>query len=135
MSNAIASQQTKLEVETASAGVYQEILEINSYSGFDGQASEIDVTHMKSTAKEFRLGLQDFGQFSMDVNVIHTDLGQQRIRTIQASGAAANFRVTYPNGDTATFLGLVKSFSEQSGVDGVVKGTITIRISGAVTLA
>jgi hypothetical protein len=109
------------------------IANIKDFSGFDGGASEIDVTNLASTAKEFRLGLVDNGQFSINIDYADTDAGQQAAQAKHKSGASANFQVVFPNADTVTFVGYVKKFSAAAGVDGVVKSSIDVRISGAVT--
>ena len=40
---------------------YTSVANVKNWSGFDGQAAEVDVTHLRSKAREIRLGLQDFG--------------------------------------------------------------------------
>jgi len=47
---------------------YTRVSNVKSFNGFDGASSEIDVTNLDSTAKEVRLGLQDFGKLSFDIN-------------------------------------------------------------------
>ncbi|MGI4847142.1 MAG: phage tail tube protein [Janthinobacterium lividum] len=111
------------------------IANVKSYSGFDGMASEIDVTNLSSQAKEIRLGLQDFGKFSMDVNPDYSDAGQNAVRAAQASGAQKNFKLAYPNGKVASFAAFVKGSPVSGGVDAVVAGTIELRVNGLVTIA
>ena len=121
---------------TATPVTWTEISNISSFSGFDGEASEIDVTNLASTAKEFRLGLQDFGSFSFDWQVDLADAGQDAVRAAQASGAVKNFKLTLPNSDTATFSGLVKNATNMTGgVDQIVGGSVSIKITGSVTFA
>jgi hypothetical protein len=129
-------QGTLVEVEDA-LSTFQSISHVRNISAFDGEASEIDITDLSSTAKEFRLGLRDFGSLTIDVNRDDTDTGQARLFALQASGAVEQFRITLntpdTGGDTFTFDGIVKSFTFQTGVDGVNEGTVSIRITGAVT--
>lgn len=110
-----------------------EILGIKSYSGFDGQASEIDVTDLKSTAKEYRLGLRDFGNFSMEINRDGDDPGQAGLAALYGNGNVGVFQLTLPNGDTYDFNALVKSFPIAGSVDQVVTGTVQLRVTGDVT--
>lgn len=118
---------------TATPVTFTPVANIKDFSGFDGGASEIDVTNLASTAKEFRLGLVDNGQFTMNVDYADTDAGQQACQAKHKSGASANFQIVFPNADTVTFTGYVKKFSAAAGVDGVVKSSIDVRISGPVT--
>lgn len=120
---------------TATPQTYTTIGNVKSYSGFDGMASEIDVTNLASTAKEIRLGIQDFGKFSMSAQVDYSNAGQNAVRAAQASGAQQNFKVNYPNGKVASFAAYVKGTPQTGAVDAVVDGTIELRINGAVTVA
>lgn len=140
-SNAVSAQGTKVEISSDGTS-FTEIKEVKTYSGFDGQASDIDVTNLQSTAKEYRVGIQDFGTLQLDVNVVRGDAGQTLVRTALASGAVYKFQVTLndaitPTTGTGTILafdGLVKQFTQQGGVDAVQAGTIQVRITGAVTV-
>lgn len=129
-------QGTVVEVEDALAA-FQPIAHVRNISAFDGEASEIDTTDLDSTAKEFRLGLRDFGSLTLDLNRDDTDTGQARLFALQSSGAVEQFKITLntpdTGGDTYEFDGIVKSFTFSTGVDGVNEGTCTIRITGAVT--
>ena len=109
---------------------------IKTFSGFDGQASEVDRTNFNSTAKEFILGLVDFGQFSFDCDYDFADAGQVAVLAKQASGVITNFKLTLPDTHTASFTAYVKKLPTAGGVDQVIKRAgATLRISGAVTWA
>lgn len=120
---------------TATPVTWTKISNVKTFSGFDGAASEIDVTNLDSTAKEFRLGLVDPGQFAMEIDQDNADAGQVAARAAQASGAQKQFKLTLPNGKTATFNAYVKKFSSQGGVDTVVKASMDLRITGSITWA
>ena len=53
---------------TASPVAFAEIGQVMTISGPDGSASEIDVTNLASSAKEFVIGLPDEGSVSMEVS-------------------------------------------------------------------
>jgi hypothetical protein len=108
---------------------------VRSYSGFDGEASEIDVTDLSSVAKEYRLGLIDNGKLTLNLNVDDVDAGQVALRAAVVSGAVQDFKITLPNTKTRSFSALVKSFTESGAVDGVVQGDCAMRITGAVVRA
>jgi hypothetical protein len=101
-------------------------------TGFSGQSSEIDVTHLQSLAKEFQLGLQDFGTVDMRVWLVNSDTGQQKLRSLKEQAASAAFSIVLASGDTAVFMALVKQFSFD-GVqpDGAVGGNVSLRITNA----
>lgn len=136
MSSAIQTQGFTFGIQrTASPGEYTSIGEITSFSGFDGKAAEIDVTHLQSTAKEFLMGLQDFGQFNIEVNFIKSDPGQLLLRAAKTARDIQSFLATFSDGTTATFQGYVLSNPVKGGVDAKVDGSFDIRITGAVTFA
>ena len=123
---------------TATPNTYTAIANVKTVSEIEsGSASEIDVTNLSSTAKEYRLGLVDNGSFSMAIHHSNADAGQAAAQARRLDGAATNFKIILPSGTTptASFSGLVKKFSKNAAVDGVVEGSIDVRINGAITWA
>ena len=136
MANAIVSQGFKFEIGNGNSPLtYTEVGEIVSFTGFDGQASETDVTHLTSTAKEFLMGLQDFGTLSLECNHLQADAGQVLMRSAKASGLVQDFKCTFSDTKTAIFKGYVLSNPLSGGVDAKVGGSFNIRITGAVVFS
>jgi hypothetical protein len=111
------------------------LCEAKTFQGFDGQASEIDVTTLCSTAKEFRPGLQDFGSFSFEMNLVPTDPSQMVLDAAKASGAALWFRVYVPDGEGGyqgayVFKAFVRQKSIAGGVDQAMTSSVTLRVTG-----
>ncbi len=117
---------------TANPKTWTAVNNVKTYSGFDGSASELDKTNMQSGAMEYAAGLQDFGQFSINVDVDDTDAGQIAMRAAKTSAATKAFRLRLPNGKQRVFKGFVKKFSEEGGVNQIVKASADIRITGVV---
>ncbi|MCP4597795.1 phage tail tube protein [Neptuniibacter sp.] len=103
-----------------------------NYSFGDGQATDIDATTLASTAKEYRPGLQDFGDCTIELKRDPNDAGQAAMEAAKAAKAIREVVITLPDGDVATFNAYVKSISTSGGVDDVVNGTATLKVSGAV---
>lgn len=121
---------------TATPVAWTPIGNLTTFKGFDGQANEIDKTNLSSVAKEFMLGLQDFGHFTFDVDKDFTDAGQLACDAAKRAGTLKNFKLTLPNGKTATFSGYVKNSPLDGGVDQILKTTgVSIRITGDVVYA
>lgn len=118
---------------TATSVTFTNIANVKTFTGFDGSASEIDVTNLDSTAKEFRLGLVDPGQFTFEVDYDAANVGHIALRAKQVSGVLSNFKLTLPDATVVTFGAFVKKFSLGGGVDAVAKTSVDLRISGAVT--
>lgn len=136
MANAIETQGFMLEIGNEDSPLtYTEVSEITNFTMFDGQGAEIDTTHLKSTAKEFLMGLQDFGTASFDCNHLPSDTGQGKMRTAKGSREIQDFRATFSDTSTAMFQGFVLSNPITGGVDAKVDGSFAVRISGDVTFA
>jgi hypothetical protein len=120
---------------TATPVSWTQVNNWKTYNGFDGQASEIDVTNLSSTAKEIRLGLVDFGNLTIEVDHDESDPGQAALLAAYNASTSRTFKVTLPNSNTATFTAYVRKFGVQGGVDQVVKRQIELRISGSVAWA
>jgi hypothetical protein len=108
---------------------------VKTYTGMDGSAAVIDVSNLDSTAKEKRMGLQDEGQFSMDLDLDSTDAGQIALLAARTAQSVKQFKLVLPNGATATFSGFCKKITAAGGVDQVMKRTVDIEITGPVTWA
>lgn len=103
---------------------------VKSIKGFDGQSSEIDQTHLLSRAKEFQLGLQDFGNVSLEVLMDNTDTGQTYLRTAKSQQLVVPFSITLPNGDVAAFMAGVKQYTfDGAQPDGTMSGAVTLRVT------
>jgi hypothetical protein len=118
---------------TATSTTFTQIANIHDFSGFDGAASELDITNLDSTAKEFRLGLTDPGQFTFNIDYDNNNAGHIALRYKQVSGVISSFQLTLPNTNVVNFSAYVKKFSLQGGVDALAKTAVDLRISGAVT--
>lgn len=106
-----------------------------SFNGFDGQATELDTSNLSSAAKEFKMGLVDYGQLQLEMDQDNADAGQTAMRAAYTASASRQFKITLPNSNTATFEAFVRKFSSQGGVDQILKSSAELRITGAVTWA
>lgn len=103
-----------------------------------GSATEIDVTTLASTSKEYRQGLRDFGSISVEFSRRNQDdLGQKEMFDAMGLQAVREFVVTLSSStaDVITFDGFVQSISLDVNSDGVVTGTATVRITGDIVFS
>ena len=111
-----------------------EIGEVVSHDGPGGSAAVYETTHLRSTAKEKKVGLPDEGQLTLAVNwCLATDSGQQAASVARKDRTEKNFKLTFSDDSTAEFTGYVLGLSASGAVDDKVSGSITIEITGAVT--
>lgn len=107
---------------------------IESITGIgSGSATEIPITTLASTAKEFRQGLQDFGTIQISLSRRNEDdVGQTELSAMLAAQATREFVLTLPEStkNVITFQGFVTQITSDIAADNVVKGTVTVRITG-----
>jgi hypothetical protein len=135
MSN-ITSQGTTISIFGATSPEYTVIPQVTNLSGPDGSASEIDVTNLSSTAKEFILGLKDEGSISMDIIWDERLTNHALLRTKFASGVSTSFQIADAGTPTKyyTFPAFVSTLSMSSGVDEVQRASVNLRISSAIVI-
>ena len=120
---------------TATPVTFTTVSEISTFSGFDGQASELDVTDFNSAAKEFKLGLVDSGSLTLTMNTLLSDAGQAAVRASHENSTSRQYKLTLPSGSpsVATFTAYAKQVPVAGGVDAKVTSNVSLRITGAVT--
>jgi predicted secreted protein len=133
--NAIKAQGTLLQLGVGSPLSYTTIAEINSFSGPGGNASVIDVTDLSSAAKEKLAGLNDNGQLSFECNFLPANTQHAALRTAKENGTVVSVKIVFTDttSTTWTFSALVTGLAVSGSVDGVVKASITLEISGSIT--
>jgi hypothetical protein len=95
-----------------------------------GTATEVDVTSFCSTAKEFRLGLQDSGTMSVTGYWKQGHAAHTVIRAAAADKLTRLIEVEFEDGTIFRALALVSQRSFSAAVDGVVNATYNFRLTG-----
>lgn len=105
--------------------------ELTGYNRQGGSKNETDASSLCSTAKEYELGLPDFGTTQLDFFFAPQTAIQTALAAFDASGDKLAVKVTLPkNGGKRTLLGFVQSISETASVDGIWTGSLTLRNTG-----
>lgn len=136
MSDAVNAQGATISIgDGASPEAFTEIAEVTDFTTPDGEAPDIDVTHLGSTASEFLQGLPDNGNVSLSGNFVGGDSGQSTLRTARAAQALKTFKITLTDSPatTFTFSAFVKSFVVNAAQNDKLAFTASLRVSGAVT--
>lgn len=131
---AIKAQGTLLKLGTGSPLVYTAIAEINSFSGPGGSVSVIDVTDLASSAKEKIAGMNDNGQLSFECNFIPSNAQHLALRTAKENGTQVKIQLVFTDTEETTwsFDAIVTGFSISGAIDGVLKGSVSLEISGDI---
>lgn len=102
--------------------------------GYQGQPSEIDITNLASLAKEFVLGLQDFGTVDITCFLASaaSDPGQVQLRVLKQTQTAYPFTLQLADGTITAFMAFVKQFGfEGVKPEGAVGSPIVLRVTNA----
>lgn len=134
MSDAILTQGTKLQRGNGDGPpeTFTDVAEVLDFDGPGGESSEIEVTHLQSTAKEYKIGLKDPGDFTFNVNLIPDDASQLGLQSDHDTRVTRNFKLILSDGTVGTFAALVRRFRRSGAKDDVVKANITLRITGDI---
>lgn len=131
----ILTQGTTISVKNAAGTTAIPIGGVMSITGIgSGSATEIEDTTLASVAKEFRQGLRDFGSFNIELRRRNEDdLGQAELYSMYALQATREFVITLPSStdNVITLQGFVTQMTTEIAVDGIVGGTVTVRVTGA----
>jgi hypothetical protein len=137
MSDSITTQGTLIQRGNGDGPpeTFTAIGEVLDFDGPGGERGEIDVTHLQSTSREYKLALKDGGDMSFNVNILRGNAGQNGLQADHDANTLRNFKVILNDGGptTASFAAFVKRFRRSGAKDDVVKGNVTLRISGDVT--
>lgn len=95
-----------------------------------GTTPEIDTTTLCSTAKEFRLGLEDSGTMTVTGHWKQGNPAHAVIRTASRDKQPRLIEVTFEDGSIFRALALVSQRSWSAAVDGVVSATYNFRLTG-----
>ena len=127
----------------------RKIAQVTSITGLgSGSASEITTTNFDSSAQEFLVGLSDGGSITLSIDFDPGDAGHTTLQSLKG-GANKRFLIacseaatdpTYSSGytlptdrTTFDFNAGVTQFQLDWNTDDVIRGTVTLRVSGAIT--
>lgn len=129
-SMAKAGNTTTLKIGATTVG------EVKKISPIGSKRDEIDVTTLSSAAKEFILGMADFGTVTVTINWYPGDAGQTAIRTAFANQTIDTYTITFPTalGAAYTFQALVLESPGPDIGNDVLQSEIILRCTGAANL-
>lgn len=117
-----------------------EVGEIVDFNGPGGAAGVIDITHLRSTAKEKLMGIPDEGQISLSLNYNPTDAGQLGLQSDRRARYKNLYDILFTDCTVSAsampsrgaFWGYCLQFSEQGAVDAKVQANAVIEITDMV---
>jgi len=125
---------------SGNSGSFENVCEAKNFTGFDGQAAELDKTTMCSTAMEFVPGLQDFGAFNFTMNYVPTDPAQVIMQEAKRTGKTLWWKLMLPPSldevesmGTWVFQAFVRQMPLTGGVNAILESNVVLRITGEPT--
>lgn len=115
---------------TATPKAYLAAPETRTINFADAQTPEIDVTTLISTSKEYLLGLQDAGEFSLEMNYVPFDAAIVEMRLAKADALVRSMRIDFQDDSTFAFRGFVKAVPYQTDYQSAVSGSVTFKLTG-----
>lgn len=116
------------------ASTYVTIEEVTNVGVLSIDVDTIDVSSHDSPSqwREFLGGMKDGGELSMEINydpALHGSI-------MTAIGATRNHKIILPDAGAAevSFAAVVSGFSAGAPYDDKLSGTVTLKVSGAVTV-
>ncbi|WP_421793865.1 phage tail tube protein [Hydrocarboniphaga effusa] len=121
--------------------------EITGVTGTGGARSQIDVTHLRSTAMEYKPGLEQPGSVSVPMNFDYSLAGHQALYALWESGARVKWVIGLSDGDDPPtsaggvitfpttrsyieFTGFISDFPIDAALNSKLESTMTVQRSG-----
>jgi len=103
-----------------------------NFSGFG--LSAVESTNLAATTKTFLPGIISPGTISCDFNSDGANAGQDLIKSTVTARTSIAFAIA--SADASTFSGsaIITGYDYKAAVDGVITGSVTLQVTGALTI-
>jgi len=130
MAISVANGGTTLSLG-ASPTLIGELTSLN-FSGFG--LSAVESTNLAATTKTFLPGIISPGTISCDFNSDGANAGQDLIKSTVTARTSIAFAIA--SADASTFSGsaIITGYDYKAAVDGVITGSVTLQVTGALTI-
>lgn len=120
-------------VSTDDGATYVDLAEVSDITPPSSTIDMVDATHMQSpnADREFIIGLSDPGEASFSMNFVPGSAADLKIQAVKAARARVKCRITFPNGITWTFSGLLMTYEPAVPTDDKMTATVSFKVSGS----
>jgi len=138
-SNAIAAIGTQFQRgDGGTPESFTIVAEITAINGPGLSLEFLDITHMQSDDeyREVLPSFKDAGEISLDLNFVPSDSTQQDLMTDFNNRTKRNFKIIFPDAGNTTwsFSGYVTGYSISGSVGDKWSGSITIKVTGSISI-
>lgn len=112
---------------------WEEVAEVVDITPPSDSIDVIDATHMQSPngTREFIIGLNDPGEASFEMNFVPGSDADELIQDVRAARAPVLCRITFPNGVTWTFSGILTGYEPAVPNEDKMSATCTFKVTGS----
>lgn len=116
---------------------YSDVGEVTDLTVWDGSRDSVEVTNHRSPgfSLEFIPGMIDWGSVSFEMNFVPSASITRDLLDDFKSAGNQPWRVTFPDGETWTFLAALTRYSVTAPVKDVMRGSFELKVSGAPELS
>lgn len=139
--SAISSHGTLLKIGDGGGGgeVFTTIAEVLDITGTSLAVATEDVTNHDSSAwREFIATIKEGGEVTFELNY-YSAATQDTFRTDMLARTKRNFKIVYPlpsaGTETHSFAAYITGMEYNAPVEGVLRASCSLQITGAVTVA
>lgn len=97
-------------------------------------ADDVDVTPLGDKYKSFQRGEIDPGSLSFTIALDEGDAGNSKLVSLMASGDVVAFSLSFPNGDSVSQNGYVKSLGRTIPRNDKLTRSVEVKMTGAPTV-
>lgn len=117
----------------ASPEVFTPLAEVVSITPPSDSLDIIDATHMESpdATREFIVGLRDPGECSIEMNFVPGSAADSAIQDFRDERERKTCRITFPNGVTWTFSGILTGYEPAVPLDDKMTATVSIKVTSS----
>ena len=122
-----------------SSETFTNIAEVRTINGPGLNLEIVEATHMESpgNSREYLPTFIEGGEVTFDVSFLPNTSAQTVITTDLQARTKRNFRLTFPNSaaNRWSFAGFYTGFTPSAEIDGMLSASVTIKVTGAVTIS
>ena len=109
---------------------------VKSFKPGEPTVDDIESTDLASTVKEFRPGLSDYKDLTLEMMYINGDMGQIALASAFAAKTTKRIKITIPSGEAFTFAGYINKCGLPDGaVSAISNFSASMKVTQAVTRA
>ena len=126
---------TTIDYSTDAGTTWIALPEAHSIDAFGTEGSFVDATTLADTTKKYVAGIKDTPEINLVVNHDAASTAVSGILAAANAGETVKMKVTFPDGQTATFDMALSGYTTQVEGENLIRHTIKGKQSGDVVFA